>query len=99
MRRSATTRVPAFTTTWIAWASSTSSVAWLLREVEVTEEAYWRHNRELDERNANKVWSDPRAHNYYWTEFGRSAVMCPFYPWEIWHSLRHPKFDADLVVR
>jgi hypothetical protein len=44
------------------------------------------------------VWSDPRAHNYYWTEFGRSAVMCPFYPWEIWHSLRHPSYD-DLVVR
>jgi 4-hydroxyacetophenone monooxygenase len=68
------------------------------RAVEVTEAAYWRYNRELDERNANKVWSDPRAHNYYWTEFGRSAVMCPFYPWEIWHSLRHPSYD-DLVVR
>ncbi len=68
------------------------------REVEVTEEAYWRYNRILDERNANKVWSDPRAHNYYWTEFGRSAVMCPFYPWEIWHSLRHPSYD-ELVVR
>jgi 4-hydroxyacetophenone monooxygenase len=68
------------------------------RAVEVTDEAYWRYNRVLDERNANKVWSDPRAHNYYWTEFGRSAVMCPFYPWEIWHSLRHPSFE-DLVVR
>ena len=68
------------------------------REVEVTEDAYWRYNRLLDERNARKVWSDPRAHNYYWTDFGRSAVMCPFYPWEIWHFLRHPSFD-DLVVR
>jgi len=68
-------------------------------EVEVTEEAYWRYNRLLDERNANKVWSDPRAHNYYWTDFGRSAVMCPFYPWEIWHFLRHPSFNDDLVVR
>jgi len=45
------------------------------------------------------VWSDPRAHNYYWTDFGRSAVMCPFYPWEIWHFLRHPSFNEDLVVR
>jgi 4-hydroxyacetophenone monooxygenase len=68
------------------------------REVEVTDDAYWRYNRLLDERNARKVWSDPRAHNYYWTEFGRSAVMCPFYPWEIWHFLRHPSSD-DLVVR
>ena len=63
----------------------------------MTEDAYWRYNRLLDERNANKVWSDPRAHNYYWTEFGRSAVMCPFYPSEIWHFLRHPSFD-DLLV-
>jgi 4-hydroxyacetophenone monooxygenase len=68
------------------------------REVEVTEDAYWRYNRLLDERNARKVWSDPRAHNYYWTDFGRSAVMCPFYPWEIWHFLRHPSLD-DLLVR
>ena len=66
--------------------------------IEVTEDAYWRYNHLLDERNARKVWSDPRAHNYYWTEFGRSAVMCPFYPWEIWHFLRHPSFD-DLAVR
>ena len=42
------------------------------------EEAYWRYNKEVDERNARKVWSDPRAHNYYWTDHGRSAVMCPF---------------------
>jgi 4-hydroxyacetophenone monooxygenase len=68
------------------------------RAIEVTEAAYWRYNRLLDERNARKVWSDPRAHNYYWTEFGRSAVMCPFYPWEIWHFLRHPSFE-DLLVR
>ena len=61
-------------------------------------EAYWRYNRVVDERNLSKAWSDPRAHNYYWTEHGRSAVMYPFYPWEIWHSLRHPTFD-DLVVR
>jgi 4-hydroxyacetophenone monooxygenase len=68
------------------------------RAIEVTQDAYWRYNRIVDERNARKVWSDPRAHNYYWTEFGRSAVMCPFYPWEIWHFLRHPSFD-DLVAR
>jgi 4-hydroxyacetophenone monooxygenase len=68
------------------------------RAIEVTDDAYWRYNRLLDERNARKVWSDPRAHNYYWTDFGRSAVMCPFYPWEIWHFLRHPSLD-DLHVR
>jgi 4-hydroxyacetophenone monooxygenase len=68
------------------------------REIEVTNEAYWRYNELVDERNARKVWSDPRANNYYWTSHGRSAVMCPFYPWEVWHLLRHPDFD-DLQIR
>src|SRR5262249_41386443 len=37
------------------------------RTIEVTEDAYWRYNELIDERNSHKVWSDPRAHNYYWT--------------------------------
>ena len=68
------------------------------REIEAKEDAYWRFNELVDERNACKVWSDPRAHNYYWTEHGRSAVMCPFSPSEIWHFLRHPNFE-DLEIR
>jgi 4-hydroxyacetophenone monooxygenase len=68
------------------------------REIEVEEDAYSRFNRLVDERNARKVWSDPRASNYYWTDHGRSATMCPFYPWEVWHSLRHPDFE-DLSIQ
>jgi hypothetical protein len=33
----------------------------------------------VDERNLQKVWSDPLAHNYYWTEHGCSATINPFY--------------------
>lgn len=65
--------------------------------VEVREDAYWRYNRLVDERNATKVWSDPRANNYYWTEHGRSSVMCPFYSAEMSAFLRKPDF-ADLEV-
>jgi 4-hydroxyacetophenone monooxygenase len=68
------------------------------REVEPTEEAYWRFNELVDARNARKAWSDPRANNYYWTNHGRSAVMCPFDPWEVWHLMRRPKFD-ELAFR
>jgi 4-hydroxyacetophenone monooxygenase len=68
------------------------------RAIEVTQDAYWRYNRIVDERNARKVWSDPRAANYYWTEHGRSAVMCPFNSPEIFHLLRHPAFD-ELEIR
>jgi 4-hydroxyacetophenone monooxygenase len=67
------------------------------RSVEVRDEAYWRYNAIVDQRNANKAWSDPRAHNYYWTQHGRSAVMCPFEPGEMWRFLRHPDFN-DLAM-
>ena len=67
------------------------------RSVDVTEEAYWRFNRHLDERNNQKVWSDPRAHNYYWTRHGRSATQNPFTGPQIWNYLREPVF-SDLKI-
>jgi 4-hydroxyacetophenone monooxygenase len=69
------------------------------RAIEPTREAYDRFNEEVDARNARKVWSDPRATtSYYWTEHGRSAVMCPFNSPEIFGLLRHPLFD-ELELR
>ncbi len=65
--------------------------------MEVRPEAYWRYNRLVDERNLGKAWSDPRAHNYYWTEHGRSAVMNPFYSAEMSGFLRKPDL-ADLEI-
>ena len=67
------------------------------RAVEVRPDAYWRYNRLVDERNRKKVWSDPRAQNYYWTPHGRSAVMNPFYSAEMWRFLREPDL-ADLEI-
>jgi 4-hydroxyacetophenone monooxygenase len=68
------------------------------KEIEPTEEAYWRFNEDVDARNARKTWSDPRSESYYWTEHGRSAVMCPFTGPEIWNLLRHPPLD-ELEIR
>jgi 4-hydroxyacetophenone monooxygenase len=68
------------------------------KAVEVRRDAYDRFNELVDERNLRKVWSDSRAHNYYWTEHGRSAVMCPFSIEEIYALLRHPPFD-ELEIR
>ena len=65
--------------------------------MEVRPEAYWRYNQLVDERNLGKAWSDPRAHNYYWTEHGRSAVMNPFYSAEMSGFLRRPDL-ADLEI-
>jgi 4-hydroxyacetophenone monooxygenase len=68
------------------------------RAITVTEDAYWRYNNRLDEGNRRKVWSDPRAHNYYWTQYGRSAVQNPLTAPQMWHLLRKPDF-ADLDIR
>jgi 4-hydroxyacetophenone monooxygenase len=68
------------------------------RAIEPKREAYDRYNADVDERNAQRVWSDPRADSYYWTEHGRSVVMCPFTGPEIFDLLRHPAFD-ELEIR
>lgn len=68
------------------------------RTIEVKTDAYWRYNRLLDEHNARRVWSDPRARNYYWTKHGRSATQNPFTTPEMWRFLRRPDF-ADLELR
>ena len=68
------------------------------KSIDVREEPYRRYNEMLDERNRGMAWSDPRAENYYWTKFGRSATQNPLTPLEVWNSLRQPDF-ADLDVR
>lgn len=66
--------------------------------VEVTQEAYRRHNAELDEREKLRAWSDPRAHNYYRNVHGRSAANSPFEGTEVWRWLRHPD-PGDFLLR
>ncbi len=65
--------------------------------VDVTEQAYWRYNDQLDEREKFKIYKDPRANSYYRNEHGRSVTNCPFPGNEMWHRLRRPDF-GDLIV-
>ena len=60
------------------------------RTVEVTEDAYWRYNAVLDRAEKLMTYVDPRAHNYYQNEFGRSAANCPLDTRLLWHWLRDP---------
>ncbi len=70
------------------------------RTVEVTEDAYWRHNEIVDARNALKMWSDPRANTSYYRggPDGRPVTQNPFSGVEMWRMLREPDFD-DLRIR
>jgi 4-hydroxyacetophenone monooxygenase len=66
--------------------------------IEPRRDAYDAYNAEVDARNERRVWSDPRADNYYRNEHGRSAVMCPFAIEEIHALLRDPPFD-EMEIR
>jgi len=67
------------------------------RAIDVTEKAYWQFAEETDKANRRKVWSDPRAQNYYWTKHNRSAVMNPFSGTHMWRLLKEVEF-GDLNV-
>ena len=83
------------------------------RTVEVTDDAYWRFNAELDREESFMLYMDPRVSNYYRNEHGRSAVNCPIDFRRMWRWLRNPTgpvpaqtdaglkpcFGGDLVVR
>jgi 4-hydroxyacetophenone monooxygenase len=68
------------------------------RSVEVTDDAYRRWNRDLDAREATKIYKHPLARSYYVNEHGRSSTNCPFTGIELWHHMRHPDW-TDLEVR
>jgi len=61
------------------------------RIVDVTEDAYWRYNHELDRQELHKIYRDPRVRNYYTNEHGRSAGNSPFDVRVMWAWLRRPE--------
>jgi 4-hydroxyacetophenone monooxygenase len=60
------------------------------RSVEVTEDAYWRYNAELDRAEKLMTYMDSRASNYYQNQYGRSAANGPLDTRLLWHWLRDP---------
>lgn len=82
------------------------------QSVEVTEDAYWRYNAELDQVESRMIYKDPRVSNYYQNEHGRSSVNGPIDIRRMWNWLRDPAgtptadldaglrpwFGGDLVV-
>jgi 4-hydroxyacetophenone monooxygenase len=60
------------------------------RTIDVSLDAYWRYNGEVDRAEALMIYKDPRANNYYKNESGRSAANCPIDVRKIWTWLRNP---------
>lgn len=63
------------------------------RTVEVKEAPYVEYNQRVDELNRQRVWSDKRADNYYWTHDTRTSVQCPLENTEVWAMLYRPQFE------
>jgi 4-hydroxyacetophenone monooxygenase len=66
------------------------------RSVEVTQEGFKHYNDHLDRREKLKIYTDPRAQNFFMNRFARSGVMSPFAPSELWWMLREVK-DGHLT--
>jgi 4-hydroxyacetophenone monooxygenase len=60
------------------------------RAIDVSIDAYWRYNSEVDRAEALMIYKDPRAHNYYKNDSGRSAANNPIDIRKIWTWLRNP---------
>jgi 4-hydroxyacetophenone monooxygenase len=60
------------------------------RSVDVTPDAYWRYNDELDDWEATTPYKDPRVKTYYTNEFGRSPTNSPIDVRRMWAWLRSP---------
>jgi len=60
------------------------------RAVEVTEDAYWRYNAEVDRAEKLMTYMDSRASNYYQNQYGRSAANGPLDTRLLWNWLRDP---------
>jgi len=58
--------------------------------VDISLDAYWRYNSEVDRAEATMMYKDPRAHNYYKNDSGRSAANNPVDIRKIWTWLRNP---------
>ncbi|MBV8804387.1 MAG: NAD(P)/FAD-dependent oxidoreductase, partial [Sinobacteraceae bacterium] len=63
------------------------------RSIEPRPESYWAYNSEVDRWEKRKIYTDARAHSYYTTQFGRSAVNCPIPGQLVWALLRTLNFD------
>jgi 4-hydroxyacetophenone monooxygenase len=58
--------------------------------VDISFDAYSRYNDEVDRAEALMIYKDPRAHNYYKNDSGRSAANNPIDIRKIWTWLRNP---------
>jgi len=60
------------------------------RTIEPTAEAFERHNRRIDERMKDMIWTHPKSKSYYQNSKGRPVGPWPFRLVDMWNEMRGP---------
>lgn len=63
------------------------------RTIEVTEDAFIRHNKRIDEQMQHMIWTHPRSKSYYQNSKGRPVEPWPFRLVDMWNEMRSPIHD------
>lgn len=62
------------------------------RTIEVTEEAFVRHNKRIDDQMKQMIWSHPKSKSYYQNSKGRAVGPWPFRLVDMWNEMQVPVF-------
>jgi 4-hydroxyacetophenone monooxygenase len=60
------------------------------RTIEVTEDAFARHNDRIDDQMTRMIWTHPKSKSYYQNSKGRPVEPWPFRLVDMWNELRSP---------
>ena len=60
------------------------------RTIEVTDEAFLRHNKRIDDRMKHMIWTHPKSKSYYQNSKGRPVGPWPFRLVDFWNEMQAP---------
>ena len=63
------------------------------RTIEVTEEAFIRHNKRIDEQMKHMIWTHPKSKSYYQNSKGRPVGPWPFRLVDMWNEMQVPVYE------
>lgn len=63
------------------------------RTIDVTDEAFIRHNKRIDERMKHMIWTHPKSKSYYQNSKGRPVGPWPFRLVDMWNEMQSPLYD------
>lgn len=62
------------------------------RTIEVTEEAFVRHNKRIDDQMKHMIWTHPKSKSYYQNSKGRPVGPWPFRLVDMWNEMQVPVY-------